>query len=134
MRLAVQRGEDCLWMSIVVEDVHESTDGLLVGGGCLHPYPARVSRNENRDIVEYAYKAGARFDGWDECFKAGIWRAAFQATGIDPAFYAHRERSTDEVLPWTHLHGGAPDDYLKRQYADALTQLKVRQPTQGVSA
>ena len=86
------------------------------------------------DVVEYAYKAGARFDGWDECFKAGIWRAAFQAEGVDPAFYAHRERSTSEVLPWTHLHGGAPDDYLERQYADALTQVSVRQSTQVVTA
>ncbi len=74
-------------------------------------------------VVEHAFRAGARFDGWDECFNARLWNESFQATGIDPAWYAHRERGRDEVFPWTHLHGGPPDDYLERQYDDAFVQV-----------
>ncbi len=78
--------------------------------------------------IEHAYRAGARFDGWDECFKAAIWNEAFAATSTDPDFYAHRERGQHEVFPWTHLHGGPEQDYLARQYDDAFTQIGMRRP------
>ena len=31
---------------------------------------------------------------------------AFEACGVDPAFYANRRRSFDEVLPWDHIDYG----------------------------
>lgn len=80
------------------------------------------------DTIEHAYRHGARFDGWDECFDPRLWRDAFDATGIDPDWYAHRERSEREILPWTHLHGGAPDEYLHRQYEDVFTQISMPKP------
>ncbi len=80
------------------------------------------------DSIEHAYRAGARFDGWDECFKAPLWNEAFAATGVDPAFYAHRERPSTEVFPWTHLHGGPDQDYLARQYDDVFAQIGVARP------
>jgi hypothetical protein len=78
--------------------------------------------------VEHAYRAGARFDGWDECFKSQLWNEAFAATSTDPDFYAHRERGQHEVFPWTHLHGGPEQDYLARQYDDAFTQIGMAGP------
>ncbi len=86
---------------------------------------AVFARGDRRlaDVVEHAFRAGARFDGWDECFKNEIWQRAFDATGIDPSFYAHRERSPLETFPWAHLHGGAGDEYLARQYQDVFTQI-----------
>jgi radical SAM superfamily enzyme YgiQ (UPF0313 family) len=78
--------------------------------------------------IEHAYRAGARFDGWDECFKSQLWNDAFVATSTDPDFYAHRERGQQEVFPWTHLHGGPEQDYLARQYDDAFTQIGMRRP------
>jgi radical SAM superfamily enzyme YgiQ (UPF0313 family) len=91
---------------------------------------AVFARGDRRlaDAVEHAFQAGARFDGWDECFKSDIWQRAFDATGIDPAFYAHRERPSSEVFPWSHLHGGASPDYLERQYDDMFTQIGVMRP------
>jgi len=80
------------------------------------------------DTVEHAYRAGARFDGWDEHFQPHLWRDAFHATGIDPAWYAHRERARSEVLPWAHLNGGAPEEYLARQYDDVFTQIGMPAP------
>ncbi len=86
---------------------------------------AVFARGDRRlaDAIQHAYQAGARFDGWDECFRPQLWADAFEATGIDPAWYAHRERPAHEVFPWTHLRGGPPDDYLRRQYDDALARL-----------
>lgn len=78
--------------------------------------------------IEHAYHAGARFDSWDECFRPDLWQRAFEATGIDPDWYAHRERSLDEVLPWSHFHGGGPTDYLARQYEDVFTQIGIAKP------
>jgi radical SAM family uncharacterized protein len=95
---------------------------------------AVFARGDRRlaDSVEHAFKAGARFDGWDECFKADLWQRAFDATGVDPAFYAHRERSRFEVFPWSHLHGGASPDYLERQYDDVFVQIGAGRPQPAV--
>ncbi len=91
---------------------------------------AVFARGDRRlaDVVECAYKLGARFDGWDECFQNEIWTRAFDITGIDPAWYAHRERSPLEVFPWSHLHGGPPNDYLLRQYDDVFAHIGVTKP------
>jgi radical SAM superfamily enzyme YgiQ (UPF0313 family) len=91
---------------------------------------AVFARGDRRlaDTIEHAYRAGARFDGWDECFNDDLWQRSFEATSIDPDWYAHRERGEDEIFPWNHLHGGAPTDYLKRQYDDVFTQIGVLKP------
>ena len=83
------------------------------------------------DAIEQAYRLGARFDGWDECFRPQLWTQAFDATSIDPKWYAHRERAPDEVFPWSHLHGGAPTEYLQRQYEDTFTQIGSARPPAG---
>ncbi len=91
---------------------------------------AVFARGDRRlaDAIEHAYRHGARFDGWDECFDARLWKDAFEATNIDPDWYAHRQRPENEIFPWAHLHGGAPDEYLHRQYEDVFTQIKMPQP------
>jgi radical SAM superfamily enzyme YgiQ (UPF0313 family) len=75
------------------------------------------------DVIEHAYKHGARFDGWDECFRAQLWDDAFEATGIDPAWYAGRERSAEEVFPWDHLRAGRPKEHLRRHYDDFRSRI-----------
>jgi radical SAM superfamily enzyme YgiQ (UPF0313 family) len=86
---------------------------------------AVFARGDRRlsDVIECAYNAGARFDGWDECFRPAVWEQAFDATGVDPCWYAHRERPPDEVLPWSHLRSGPPEEYLLRQYQDVVTRI-----------
>ena len=86
---------------------------------------AVFSRGDRRlaDVIEHAYRNGARFDGWDECFNPTRWSRAFEAVGIDPAFYANRQRDADEIFPWSHIVGGPSRDYLRRQYDDFLTRI-----------
>lgn len=59
-----------------------------------------------------AWELGCRFDGWSDAFRPELWREAFAATGVDPAFYANRHRPYDEVLPWDHLDSGVSRHFL----------------------
>jgi len=65
---------------------------------------ARGDRRQSY-VLEAAYRSGARFDAWDECFKYDRYLNAFQTFNLDPDFYAHRSPAPDEVLPWDHLAG-----------------------------
>ena len=39
----------------------------------------------------------------------------FDYCGIDPAFYANRRRSFDEILPWDHLDYGVTKAFLRKE-------------------
>ena len=76
-------------------------------------------------VLEEAWKRGFHFDGWSDCFSLKNWLAVFEAVGLDPAFYANRRRSFDEVLPWDHLDYGIRKEFLiaecKKAYEAATT-------------
>jgi hypothetical protein len=78
--------------------------------------------------IEAAHRLGARMDGWDEAFNPDIWQRAFEKTGLDPAFYAHRERSCDEVLPWDHFGNKLSRDFLGKQYEDVFVKVNAPKP------
>ena len=63
---------------------------------------------------------GARFDAWTEHFRMDVWHEAFDRSGLDPEFYLHRSRSTDEVLPWDHIQSGVRKSYLKQEWERSL--------------
>ncbi len=71
-------------------------------------------------VLEYAAEMGCRFDGWTEHFKPEIWHEAFEKAGIDPDFYATRERDISEILPWSHIDSGVSMEFLKREREMAL--------------
>ncbi len=70
-------------------------------------------------VLLYAYEHGALFDAWTETFHKEPWDEAFLKTGIDPAYYIHRERSTDEILPWDFIDIGVTREYLIREWEKA---------------
>ena len=71
-------------------------------------------------VLELASENGCEFDGWTELFKKEGWEKAFKDAGIDPDFYAVRERDTNEVLPWSHIDSGVSLEFLKREWGKAL--------------
>ena len=75
---------------------------------------ARGDRRLGKAVLE-AHKRGMRFDGWSDCFSLQNWLEVFEDCGIDPAFYANRRRSFDEILPWDHLDYGIKKSFLKRE-------------------
>ncbi len=75
---------------------------------------AVLSRGDRRlgAAIERAWRDGARFDAWHEHYDWPRWQRALDASGLDPAFYAYRERAEDEVFPWSHISIGVSDSYL----------------------
>ncbi|MGO5052291.1 TIGR03960 family B12-binding radical SAM protein [Lachnospiraceae bacterium LCP25S3_G4] len=71
-------------------------------------------------VIEEAYRLGALFDSWTECFQNDIWMQAFEKTGIDIAFYNLRQRELDEIFPWDFIDIGVTKDFLKREWKQAL--------------
>lgn len=65
--------------------------------------------------MELACEKGFHFDGWNDCFSLEKWLEVFKECDIDPAFYANRRRSFDEILPWDHIDYGVTKDYLKKE-------------------
>ena len=66
-------------------------------------------------VLEKAWRQGCRLDSWAEHFRYDAWMQAFREQGLDPAFYANRQREYDEVLPWDHLDYGVTKDFLIRE-------------------
>ena len=85
---------------------------------------AALSRGDRRlsKVIYAAWKSGAAFDAWDERFNYQNWLDAFAKSVLEPGFYAHRERSLDELLPWSHIDAGVSSDFLKREYQRSLKE------------
>ena len=63
-------------------------------------------------VLKRAYEKGCILDGWNETFRYDLWMEAFRECGLDPAFYANRVRTKDEVLPWDHIDSGVTKAFL----------------------
>ena len=78
---------------------------------------AVLARGDRRLAPAIAYLAdeGRMFDAWDEYFDYDAWMNAFDACGIDPAFYTSRGFGLDEVLPWDIIDIGVTKSFLRRE-------------------
>jgi hypothetical protein len=95
---------------------------------------AALSRGDRRlgKVIYRAWQMGAVFDAWDELFKYELWQKAFEEVGLDIKFYAQRERSQDELLPWAHIDAGVSQEYLKAEYQKALSAETTTDCREGV--
>ncbi|MDK2941323.1 MAG: hypothetical protein PWP56_836 [Acetobacterium sp.] len=74
-------------------------------------------------VLEKAHQKGCRFDGWGEYFDLEKWTEAFAEAGIDPNFYALRNRDFDEILPWDFIDTGVTKKFLKAEAQKAEAAL-----------
>ena len=83
---------------------------------------AWLSRGDRRlaEVIESAWRRGARFDAWGEQRNFQAWMEAFAEHGLDPAFYTHRPRRADEVFPWDHISVGVRKSYLFQDFRMSL--------------
>lgn len=83
---------------------------------------AALSRGDRRlaDVIETAWRKGAKFDAWQDQFNYNAWMDAFDAHGISIDFYTSRPRSMDEVFPWDHINPGVSRRYLLAEYQKSL--------------
>ena len=78
---------------------------------------AVIARGDRRigKVIHDAFKSGCKFDGWIEHFNFDKWQQAFKDNEIEMEFYANRERSYDEILPWDHIDIGVSKKFLIRE-------------------
>jgi len=83
---------------------------------------AWLSRGDRRmaEIVYSAWKNGSKFDAWDEGKNYDGWLKAFEEHGLDPLFYTHRQRRTDEVFPWEHITAAVRKNFLFQDFRASL--------------
>ncbi len=89
---------------------------------------AILARGDRRlcDVVVEAYNSGCKFDSWDDQFSLDKWLDAFRKVGLDPEFYANRERDYNEILPWDHIDCGVTKKFFIQQ--DELAKQAVTTP------
>ena len=75
---------------------------------------ARGDRKLCRALL-LAHEKGFRYDSWTEYFDYDRWLEVFSEAGLDPAFYASRRRSPEEVLPWDIIDIGVTKEFLNRE-------------------
>ena len=82
---------------------------------------AVLARGDRRvgKVLENAWRKGAKLDAWEEYFSLDRWLEAFEECGLDPHFYANRERGKDEIMPWSMISSGVTEDYLWREHQRA---------------
>jgi len=84
-----------------------------------------IGRGNRRicDVIEQAWRSGARFDLWDECFDYRLWQEAFAKFAISIEDCAQKQFGPDEVLPWEHL-GGPDKKYLLEHLQEATGKIE----------
>ncbi|MBF0557896.1 MAG: TIGR03960 family B12-binding radical SAM protein [Nitrospirae bacterium] len=85
-------------------------------------------------LIEAAWGAGCRLDGWSEHFDFSLWSDAMNKTGIDCAAYAERVFGRDEQLPWDIIDIGVKKDFLYKEYERALAVEKTASCTESCTS
>ena len=78
---------------------------------------AALCRGDRRlcDVILRAHELGCKMDGWSDYFQMDKWMQAFRDCGVDPAWYAQRERGKDEIFPWETVSIGIPKKFFWRE-------------------
>ncbi|HET6581994.1 MAG TPA: TIGR03960 family B12-binding radical SAM protein, partial [Nannocystaceae bacterium] len=71
------------------------------------------------DVLEHAFLAGARFDGWQETFSLPRWLDALAAFGLEPEVYT-RTIPVDARVPWDHIDIGLEPTFLADEWRKAV--------------
>jgi len=80
-----------------------------------------LARGDRRlgDVIEGAFRRGARFDSWDERLDLDAWTDALDDAGIDPTWFLGTI-PVSAPLPWSHIDVGLERGFLAREYRKAL--------------
>jgi len=113
----ISRRHELLKRGLAKRDVKFSWQDTRVS--LLESVISRGDRKIGR-VIYRAWRMGACFDGWSEYFNFELWHKAMQEEGIDPHWYACRERPLDEIMPWAHIDTGVSAEFLKNEYSHAM--------------
>ncbi|MDR2613673.1 MAG: TIGR03960 family B12-binding radical SAM protein [Deltaproteobacteria bacterium] len=93
-------------------------DGIAVkhadpGASFAESLLARGDRRAGRALLR-VFRAGARFEAWNDLFDLSLWEAALAAEGFDEGFF-RSPRDPEAPLPWDHLFYGVDKAFLLRE-------------------
>ena len=80
-----------------------------------------LARGDRRlcEVIRRVYKEGSIYDAWGEYYDNERWMRVLTECGLSADFYAHRERSLDEILPWDFIDCGVTKEFLMREWEKA---------------
>ncbi|MBP7334127.1 MAG: TIGR03960 family B12-binding radical SAM protein, partial [Candidatus Cloacimonas sp.] len=87
---------------------------------------ALISRGDIKiaEVIEIAWKKGARFDGWKECFNFSCWQEAITECNITLDSYLG-SRNPEDNLPWDFISLGIDKSFLLAEQKKALTGIQT---------
>ena len=71
------------------------------------------------DLIEAAWRNGARFESWDELCRLDLWQKAIEDISYDVEG-EFRERALDERLPWDHIDVLMPKEWFQDDWKRAM--------------
>jgi radical SAM family uncharacterized protein len=85
-----------------------------------------MSRGDLRtaDVVEQAWKNGAKFDNWTDFFSFELWKKSFEQAGVDMELYTTRQYYQDEMLPWDIVDIGIKKEWFLKEYRSSESVFK----------
>lgn len=107
--------KDALKVKNITFQYHDAKTGII------EAVFARGDRRVGKALLT-AWKNGARFDGWSDCFSYERWLEALAEVGLDKDFYASRDRGQEEVFPWEHVQPGVARRFLWNEWQKAQAQ------------
>jgi radical SAM family uncharacterized protein len=84
-----------------------------------------LSRGDRRvaDVVELAWRRGARLDSWSENLKPELWWQALADCGLNLDDIVHRPVELMSRLPWDHINVKKGRTYLEKEQNRSVLQL-----------
>jgi radical SAM-linked protein len=74
------------------------------------------------EVIESAWKKGARFDPWTEQFRPAAWAAAFEEAGATAELLATTPLAGDLALPWDTVDGVPDHAFLWAEWQKAARE------------
>ena len=71
------------------------------------------------NLIEAAWRGGARFDAWSEQFNFDAWLQAAKELDMDLFEEAGREFKPGQALPWNHISCGVTESFLISEWQKA---------------
>lgn len=80
-----------------------------------------LARGDRRlcEVIRRVYKKGCFYDAWSEYHDNEKWLETIEECGLSADFYTHRERDTEEILPWDFIDCGVTKAFLRREWEKA---------------
>jgi len=81
---------------------------------------ARGDRN-TAEIIETAWKNGAKFDSWNDHFEPNIWYQAIKDNNHQLEDLIG-DIDLNKILPWSHINTGIKQKFLKKEYNKSFSE------------